>query len=115
MLVRFASPGCRAILHRRGPEALRHPISTDVPWVSRTITDSCVKVTVQSASQSGTTHIRVWRKPGIICPIIGNPDGSWGKFKSPMPVDCCVWPVTVPTLTIWAERLMLIMEASAAK
>ena len=47
--------------------------------------------------------------------MIGNPDGSWGKFKSPVPVNCCVWPVVVPTLTFGAEGLMLTTGASAAK
>ena len=80
-----------------------------------TFTREAVKVTVQSASKSGSTHIRVWRKPDIICPMIGNPEGIWGKFKSPVPVDCFVWPVAVPTLTVGAERLMLTMGASAEK
>ena len=74
-----------------------------------------MKVTVKSESQSGSTPIKVWRKPGIICPVIGNPDGIWGKFNSPMPVDCYVWPVAVPNLTVGSERLMLTMGASAAK
>ena len=76
MIGRFSSLGCKAILQRRGPKFLRHPISTDVPRVSCTITASRVNMTVQSVSQSGTTPIKVWRKPGIICPVIGNPDGS---------------------------------------
>ena len=83
--------------------------------VSCTITASHVHVTVHSASQSGPTPIKVWRKPVIICPVIGNTDGSWGKFKSPVPVDCCVWPVAVPTLTLGDERSTLTMGASAAK
>ena len=89
--------------------------STGVPWIYHTINASRVKVTVQSASQSGIVPIKVWRKPVIICPVIGNPDGSWGKFKSHVPLHCCVWPVAVPTLTVGAERLMLMMGASAAK
>ena len=97
---RLASPGCRAILQSRGPEASLHPVINCVPWVSFTIAASRVKVTVQSASQSGPTPIKVWRKPGIICPVIGNPDGIWDKFKSPVPLDCCVWPVAVPTLNV---------------
>ena len=56
---RFASPGCKEILQSRGPEGSRHPVSTGVPWVSRTITVSRVKVTVQSASQIGPTPIKV--------------------------------------------------------
>ena len=43
--------------------------------------------------------------------MIGNPDGSWGKFKSPVPVDFCDWPVAVPTLTFGAEKLTLNMGA----
>ena len=50
----------------------------------------------------------------IICPVIGNPDGSWGKFKSPVPVDCCVWPVAVPTLMVGAKSLTLTMGEYAA-
>ena len=48
------------------------------------------------------------------CPLIGNPGGRWGKFKSPVPVYCWVCPVAVPTLTFGAERLMLTMGASVA-
>ena len=112
---RFASSGCREILQSHGPEALSHPVSIGVPWLSHTITASRMKVTVPSASQSGPTPIKVWRKTGNICSVIGNPDGSWGKFKSPVLVDCCVWPVAVPTLTVGDERSMLTMGASAAK
>ena len=115
MLVRFSSPGCREIIQRRGPEFSHHPVSTCVPRVSRTMTASRVNVTVQSASQSGPTPIKVCRKPGIIFPVFGNPDGIWGKFKSPVPVDFFVWPVAVPTLTVGAERLTLTMGESAAK
>ena len=78
ILGRFSSPGCRAILQRRGPELSCHPVSTDVPRASLTITSARVNVTVQFASQSGPTPIKVWQNPGIICPMIGNPDGSWG-------------------------------------
>ena len=115
ILDRFSSPGCRAILQRSGPEFLRHPVSTGVPQVSHTITAERVNVTVQSVSQSVPTPIKMWRKPGIICPIIGNPDGIWGKFKPPLPVDCCDWPVAVPTLNFGAERLTLTMGESAEK
>ena len=115
ILGRFSSPGCRTIIQRRGPELLRHPVRTGVPQVSCTIAAACVNVTVQSASQSGTTPIKVWRKTGIICPVIGNTDGSWGKFKFPMSVDCCDFPVAVPTLTFEAKRSTLTMGASAAK
>ena len=112
---RFASPDFRDILQSCGHEASRHPVSTGVPWVSLTITDSRVKVTVQSASQSGPTPIKVWQKPDIIFPVIGNPDGIWGKCKSHVLVDWCVWPVSVPTLTVGSERLMLTMGESAEK
>ena len=115
MLGRFYSPGCRAIIQRRGPEFSRHPVSTGVPQVSRKITASHVNVTVKYTSQSGPTPIKVWRKPVIICPVIGNPDGRWGKFKAPVPVHCCVCPVGVPTLTVGDKRSMLTMGASAAK
>ena len=76
ILGRFSSPSCRAILQRRGPEFSRHPVSTGVLRASRTITAARVNVTVKYASQSGHTPIKVWRNPGIICPVIGNPDGS---------------------------------------
>ena len=89
ILGRFSSPGCRAIIQRRGLEFSRHPVSTGMPRASLTITAVRLNVTVQSASQSGPTPIKVWRNPGIICSVIGNPDGSWGKFEPPVPVDCC--------------------------
>ena len=112
---RFSSPGCRAILQSRGPEASRHPVSTGVPsWFCK-IAALRVKMTVQSASQSGPTPIKVWWKPGMKCPLIGNHDERWGKFKSPVPVDCWFCPVVVPTLTLRAEKLMLTMGASVAK
>ena len=79
------------------------------------ITAARVNVTEQSASHSGPTPIKVWQNPGIICPVIGNPDGSWVKFKSLVPVDFCDWPVSVPTLTLGADRLTLTMGESAAK
>ena len=115
MLGRLYSSGCMAILQRRGPEFLRHPVSTGVPRVYYIITTSRVNVTVQSTSQSGPTPIKVWRKPVITCPVIGNPDGSWGNFKHFVPVDCFVWPVAVPNLNFGAERSTLTMGASAAK
>ena len=46
---------------------------------------------------------------------MGNPDGIWGKFKSPVPVDSCDWPVAVPNLTFGAERSTLTMGSSAEK
>ena len=84
-------------------------------WISHTNNASHVKVTVQPASQSGPTPIKVLRKTDIICPMIGNPDVRWGKFKFPGPVYYCVWPVVVPTLTVGAERSRLTMGASAEK
>ena len=45
-------------------------------------------------------------------PLIGNPDGRWGKSKSPVPVDCWVLPVAVPTLNFGAERSMLTIGES---
>ena len=115
ILGRFSSSGCRAILQRYGPEFLRHPVSTGMPQASLTITAAHVNVTVQSASQSGPTPIKVWRNPGIICPVTGNPDGSLGKFNSPMPVDGWDWPVAVPTVTFGSEMLTLTMGASSEK
>ena len=115
ILGRFSSPGYWAILQRRGPEFSRHPVSTGMPRASLTITAACVNVTVQSVSQSGPTHIKVWRNPGMICPVTGNPEGSLDKFNSPVPVDCCDWPVAVPNVTFGAKRLTLTMGASAEK
>ena len=111
----FASPSFRAILKSRGPEASRHHVSTGMPCWSRTIKASRLKLDVQSASQSGTTPMKVWRKPGMRCPLIGNPDEIWGKFKSHFPVGCWVFPIAVPTLTFGDKRLMLTIGASVAK
>ena len=49
------------------------------------------------------------------CPLIGNPDGRWVNYKSPVTVDCWVWPVAMPTLTFGAERSMLTIGASVEK
>ena len=70
---------------------------------------------VQSASQSGLTLIKVWRKTGMRCHCIVNPDGRWGKSKSPDPVEFLVCPVAVPTLTFGVERSLLNIEVSVAK
>ena len=51
----------------------------------------------------------------MMYPFIGNPDGIWGKSKSPVPVDCWVCPVAVPTLTFGAERSMLTIGAYVEK
>ena len=74
-----------------------------------------VKVTAQSASHRGPTHIKVWRNPGIRCPLIGNPNGIWGKARLPVPEDCWVLLVAVPTVTFGAARYMLTTEAYVAK
>ena len=49
MLGRFESPGCRAIFQSWGPLLSCQPVSTDVPCLLRTMTESRVKVTAQSA------------------------------------------------------------------
>ena len=52
---------------------------------------------------------------GMRCTLIGNPDGRWGKSKSPVPVDFWVCPIAVPTFTFGAERSMLPIGASVEK
>ena len=47
--------------------------------------------------------------------MIGNPDGRWGKSKSPVPLDCWVFPIAVPTLAFRAERSMLTIGALVEK
>ena len=79
---------------------------------SLTITSARVNVTVQSASHSRPTPIRVCQNPGMICPVTGNPEVSYGIFNFPVPVEFCDWPVAVPTVTFGAERSMLTMGAS---
>ena len=91
------------------------PVSTAVTCLSRTMTASRVKVNVQSASHSGPTNTKVWRKPGTRCPFIGNPDGRRGKSRSPIPVDCWVCPVAVTTATFGAAQSVLTTEASMEK
>ena len=95
--------------------ASRQPVSTGVPCLSCTMTDLRVKANAKSASHSKPTPIKVWRKPGMSCPLIGKPNGRWGKSKSPVPVYCWVFPVAVPTLTFGAERSMLTTGVSAEK
>ena len=112
---RFDFPGCRAILQRCGPDLSRHPVSTGMPRASLTITAAHVNVTVQSASHSGPTNIKVCLKPGTICPVTGNSEGSFGIFYSPVPVQYCYWTVAVPTVTFGSERSMLTMGESAEK
>ena len=78
------------------------------------MTSSRVKVNVQSASHRGPTPIKLWRKPVIRCPLIGNSDGRWGKARLPVPGDCWFCPVVVPTVTFGASWSMLITGASVA-
>ena len=113
MLGRVDLPGWRAIIQRRGPDCSRQPISTGLPCASLTITATRVNVTVQSASHSRPTPIKVCLNPGMICPVTGNPEGSLGKFNSHVPMDCCDWPVSVPTVTFRANMLTLTMGASS--
>ena len=103
ILGRFDSSGCRDIFQSRGAVDSRQPVSTAVPFLPCRMTASRVKVTSQSASYRGPTPIKVWWKPGIRCPLIGNSDGIWGKAKSPIPAGfffrCCThcdpWSSTV--------------------
>ena len=66
MLDSFDLSGWRAILQRRGPDCSCQPISTRLPCESRTITAARVNVTVQSASHSGPSPIKVCLNPGMI-------------------------------------------------
>ena len=95
--------------------ASRQPISTGVPCLSCTMTALCMNVTVQSASCRGPTPIKIWRKPGMRFPLIGNPDGRWGKSKSPVHADCWFCPVAVTTLTFGDEMFMLTTGGSVEK
>ena len=112
---RFDSPSCRTVLQSLDPEASLQPVSTGVPCWYCTMTASRVKVTVKSASQIGSTYIKVWRKPGTRCPLIGNPNGMWSKSKSHVPVYCWVCPVAAPALNFGAERYMLTIGAYVEK
>ena len=112
---RYDSPGCRVILLRRGTDCSLHPVSTGMSRASLTITAALVNVTVQSASHSGPTPIRVCQNPGMIFPVTGNPEGSYGRFNYHVPVEFCDWPVAVPTVTFGTDRSMLTMGASAEK
>ena len=107
ILGRSESPRCREIFQSRGPVDSRQPVGTAVPSFSITVTALRVKVTVQSASHRGLTHIKVWRNPGMRCPLVGNSDRIWGKDKFPIPSDCCFFPVSLPTVTLGAARSML--------
>ena len=86
-----------------------------MPRAYLTITVARVNVTVQSESHSEPTHIKVCRNPGMIFPVTGNTEGSFGRFNSPVPCDCWDWPVAIPTVTFGAERSTLTMGASAEK
>ena len=112
IMVRFDSPGCRSIRHIRGPVDARQPVSNDVPFLWRTMAASRVKVTVQWESHKVPTCIKVWWKPGIRCPLVGNSDGIWGKSKFPIPADFCVFLVAVPTVTLVAAEYMFTTGAS---
>ena len=112
---RFESPGCKAIYHILEPVTSRQPVNTYVPCLLRTLSASHVKVTAQLASRRGTTSIKVWRKPGIRFPLIGNSDGRWGEPRLPVPWDCWVCPVALPTVTYGAARSMLTTGTTVAK
>ena len=47
--------------------------------------------------------------------MIGNSDGRWGKARLPIPADCCVCLVVVPTVTLAVSQSMLTTGASVAK
>ena len=115
ILGRSDSPGCRDILQNQVPVDSRQPVSTAVPYLLRTMTASRVKVTVKPASHRGPTPITVWRKLDIRCPLVVNSNGRWGKAKFPVPADCCVCPVAVPTLTLGAAWSILTTRASTEK
>ena len=115
ILGRFDSPGCRDICQSRVHVASRQPVSTAMPFLSRTISNSHVKATAQSESHRVPTPIKLWRKSVIMCPLIGNSDGRWCKANLPVLADCCVCPVSVPTVTLDAARSMLPTGASVAK
>ena len=83
-----------------------------MPCASLTITAARLNVTVQYASHSGPTPIKVCWKPGMIGPVTGNPEGSFGRFNSPVSVEFLDWPVAVPTVTFGAERSILTIGAS---
>ena len=90
-------------------------VSIAVPCFSITNTALCLKVTAQSTSHRVPTPIKVWRKPGMRCSLVGNSDRRWGKSKLTVPADCCGLTVVVPTVTLGAARSMLNTGESAAK
>ena len=69
MLGRVVSSGWKAILQRSGPDCSRQPVRTGLPCESLNITAARVNVTVQSASHSRPTHIKVCLNPGMMCPM----------------------------------------------
>ena len=93
----------------------RQPVSTAVPCLSTTITVFYVKVNAQLASRRGPTPIKVWRKPGMRCPLVGKSDGIWGKAKLPFPADCFVCPIAMPTLALGSAQSMLNTGSLASK
>ena len=107
ILGRSESPRCRAIFQSRGPVNSLQPVSTAMPCFSLKVTALRVKVNAQSASHRGLTPIKVWRKPGMRCPLMGKSNRMCGKAKFPIPADCCVFPVSVPTVTLGAAQSML--------
>ena len=72
-------------------------------------------MTAYLLSHRGHTPIKVWRKPGMRCPLVINSDRRLGKAKLLVPADCCVYPVDVPTATLGAARSMLNTGASTEK
>ena len=72
-------------------------------------------MTVQSASHSRPTPIKLCLNPGMLCPVTGKSEGSLGRFNSPVPVEICVWSIAVHTVTLGAERSMFTMGSSAEK
>ena len=48
------------------------------------------------------------------CPLVGNSNRIWGKAKFPIPTECCVCPVSVPTVTLGAAQSVLTTGALAA-
>ena len=111
----MVSSGWRGILQRRGPDCSHQPVSTGLPCGSLTTTAVLVNVTVQSASHSGPTPIKVCLNPGMICPVTGKLAGILERLISPVPVESWVWPVAVPTVTFGTVRSMLTIGASAEK
>ena len=81
--------------------------------LSLTTTALCVKATAHSVPHRGPTPIKVWHKPGMRLPLVGNSDKRWGNAKFPVPADCCVFSVAVPTVNLGTAQYMLNTGASA--